>query len=459
MTTLAAARRPYCVGIGGIGVSAIAQYFLATDRRVAGTDLASGAAVDAVRRQGAAVKIGEPPATFPSGTDLVIFSDAPAPDHPLRIEAARRGLATLSYAEALGQLLGRFQTRIVVAGTNGKSTTTALTGWLLTSGGLDPSIVVGSLVPQLGGNFRFGRSNTGLAEGDEYLGHFLHLKPTTAIITNIEWDHPDVFRSLDEVVIMFQKFCDALSPAGTLCINADDPISTTRLSFRQPQVQTFSLHDPRATLLVTTLGESPAGQRLRLTYRDAVLGDTTLILPGAHNRANAAAAALTALSNGVSGDVVLQQLATFQGLWRRFEMLGTINDAPVISDYAHHPTAVAGLLAAARERFPTKKIILAFQPHHKKRLRELETAFASAFDQADEIFLCEVFAVPGREAEKDASVSVKPLADAVARRGKEVHFVERLEELASLLRAAATADAVVLIAGAGKIDSVARQML
>lgn len=454
MTILETAQRPYFVAAGGIGVSAIARFFLRRGRAVRGTDLTASAVTAALHQAGADISIGEPPLELPSDIDLVIASDAAPLDHPLRRSAHARGLRWLTYAEALGALTSPYRQRVVITGTNGKSTTTAMLGWLLAHAQRDPTVVVGSLVPQLGGNYRAGESDCVVVEGDDYRDHFLELQPTHALVTNIAFDHPDAFRDLNDVRAHMERFIERLTSDGLLLLNADDkPLDPVRRA--HPEARTFSC-DPQssATFILQSAGNRPGQQQFQIFERGQPLGVGTLHLPGKHNLANAAGAALLGRQLGLSAQEVCEGLSTFQGLWRRFEIVASSSDKAVVSDYAHHPDSVRATIEAARDWYPGWRVVVVFQPHHEDRLLALQAEFIRALGLADDVVVVEVYRVAGRT--RLAPVSAAPLATALKQQGRSAQFIPTLDEAVSAARQRLLPRTVLLVLGAGSVDRVAR---
>lgn len=454
MMTLANARAPYFVGIGGSGVSAIVRHCLASGRPVGGTDLVRSVITDGLVSLGADVHIGPPPSAAPPTTDLIVSSDAVPQDLPLRRDAKTRGLTWLTYAAALGQLTDQFKTRAVVTGTNGKSTTTALLAWLLVQARRDPTVVVGSLVPQLGGNFRPGQSDLVVVEGDDYRDHFLELTPTLAVVTNVAFDHPDAFRDAADVLAHVRRFVGRLTPGGSLVLNADDePLAPLRDEHRT--AHTFSTRpDCEAEVHLVRADNRPGHQRFRFLEQGVSAGEGSLRLPGDHNLSNAAAAALAARLLGVPIPHILEGLASFRGLWRRFEIIRAGEDRVIVSDYAHHPDSVRLVIAAARAWYPGWRVVAAFQPHHEDRLVALGGDFAAALNGADEVLVTEVYRVAGRRSA--ARVSAESLADALRERGRPSTFYPDLEALRSAAAEPRRTKTVFLFLGAGSIDQIAR---
>lgn len=454
--SLQTTQHPYCLGIGGIGVSAIARYLLSTGRPVRGSDDHDSTVTDALRKIGVSVDRQADSGSVPPETDLVIYSDDVPPSAPQRQDATKRGIRCMKYAEALAQLMDVRDDRLVVVGTNGKTTTTAWLGWLGERGGLDPTVVVGSLVPQWQSNYRSGQGSLAIAEGDEYLGHFLFLRPTRALITNIEFDHPDDFQDLADVQARFRTFLQKIPRSGVIYANADDPAVTAVLTDRIP-VRRFSLVLPTADLWLEKIESGPGEQRVRLHYQGQVSAPTVIRLPGTFNLANAAAAALAALDLGVPLATVGQGLSSFRGTWRRFEIVKEHAGTTIISDYAHHPTAVRLVIRAAREWFRGQTLVIVFQAHHRRRFRAMHTAFRDAL-AGDVILVPEIYSVPGREDPTDASLTAASLVQALRRQGKNAKFLPTQQALLNEVRMYDRPNHVLLFLGAGDIDQVARSL-
>lgn len=458
-TRLLTAQRPYLVGIGGSGLSAIARWLLQRRGRVFGYDLEASPAVAQLMAAGARVTVGPPPATLPADVDLLVFSDAIQIDHPIRRAADGRHLPSLSYPQALGQLTSEFPDRLVVTGTNGKSTTAALAGWLLTEAGQDPSVVIGSQVPQFGGNVRFGQRSLVICEGDEYRNHFLELEPTLALVTNLSLDHPDYFPDLEAVSRSFHAFVDRLPANGQLLLNADDPLLRSQFGQRVKHVATFSVLDRSADLFLRALPQPLPAQRIEVWVSGRRVGETVFPLPGRDNLSNAAAASLLAHERGVPTETIGRALSTFQGLRRRFEVLGSANGATIVTDFAHHPASLRGVIQASRERFPNQRIVAVFQPHQRHRVQAFADAFVEALTLADASVVSEVFTVPGRDLAASEATSAARLTDGLRARGQPCRFAATLEETALVLQAYQQPNTVLLFIGAGSIDTLARRLV
>lgn len=464
------ARRAYFVGIGGIGMSALAQWLLAEGWMVHGTDHTHSEITDALGRAGVAID-RVAPAMLPEGTRLLVYSDAVPAGDALRMAARAAGVQEISYAKLLGELTRPFST-VAIAGSHGKSTTTALTGLLLEAAGLDPTVVVGTRVPQwmprgahrppaIGNYRRRGQSTLAVVEADEYREHFLALSPTIAVVTSVDYDHVDAFPTPEKYAAAFAAFVQRVGAGGTVVLAAQDT-AVMRLRSHVTTgcaVTTFAMsaESDTADVVVTPPVFRKSRQRFQLTVRGHDWGLLELTVPGEHVVHNAAAAVAATLPFAVSPDTVRRALEAFHGTWRRFELVGLANDALVISDYAHHPTELRALAAAARQWYPGRRVLIAFQPHQHARTLAFEPEFLAALTAFDAVILAEVYDVTGREESKRVTTQrwVKPLSQRVS----SVVYAPTLDDVAHAVRQQAHADDVVLIVGAGTIDTVARTLV
>ena len=421
----------HCIGIGGIGISAVAKFLRAKGVSVSGSDAKQSFITDDCASQGITVSIGHAPSNIPSNTDLIVYTEAATLENIERVEAASRGIPQRGHFDFLGELSKDYRA-ICITGTNGKSTTTAMTAKIFIDAGLDPTAFVGSIVPgwELG-NVRIGNSNILIIEGDESKQKMIKLWPETTAITNIEADHLDQYRDLNHIIATFQVLADKTT--GKVFINGEDKNS------KQISSSHLELFDA------------------------SIIGETKLTMPGAFNRMNASAATIVAEEYGIDRAVALSSLSTFPGIWRRFERVGTFNGAQIISDYGHHPTAVRGTLVGAKEFFPNARIVLLFEPHQHNRTKELFTEFSESFGNADVLILSEIYGVLGRtEASDAASVSSKTLLDAAMKSAhppKEGHDAKDLVDAESMLRGMVKEGDVVIVMGAGDVDAVARNLI
>lgn len=450
-------KKIYCVGSGGIGVSALAKLFLSRGVKVLGFDQVKSEITDELLEMGALLFFGEPTAELPADVELLIYSPAVPTDHPLRQAAINQKIPELSYPAALAKLAESYET-IAVSGTHGKSTTTAMIGLILEEAKLDPLVIVGSKVKTFPyGNLRPGKSDKFVVEACEHQAHMQLIKPHVAVVTNIEKDHLDYYQNLNNIKKAFEKFIGQVPRDGLVVLNASDQAAREIANAAEAGVVTFGLTD-NAHLKAERLKVQHQRQIFNLKYQGKNLGVFSLKIPGEYNVMNALAAALTALEMGVSPAVIKDALGKFEGLWRRFEKIGTYREALVVADYAHHPTAITATLKAAKEFYPGKRIMLVFQPHQYQRLAALYDDFLTSFAMADELILAEVYGVLGREDETPAKTS-RDLATALELAGQKVTYAPDLDQALRLVQEQVRPQDLLIIMGAGDIYSLGGRLL
>ena len=446
----------YCLGIGGIGVSGLARLLFAMGKNVSGTDLKESQVTKGLEELGIKIHIGPNPAKLAAVPDLIIYSqDVPDEDvHKLPGEK-------LTQAQVIGELM-EDKYGIGVTGTNGKSTSTAMLGLILEKADLDPTVLIGSLLSpknetkKFKANARLGQGRYFVTESDEYHRKMLANKPRMIVMTNIAEDHLDYYKDLHDIKSAFIEYVQSLPKDGILIYNADDHNTVEAGKHAPSHKFTFGIHH-YADLQAINVKVENGKQVFDLHLNDELIGQITLSVPGLFNVSNALSAALAAIKLGVKFEVVKQALEEFAGIWRRFELVGTLQNKPVISDYAHHPAAIAGTIDAARQFYPGKKILVVFQPHHRNRTKALFGEFVESLVTADEIILPEIFDVAGRE--HGENISSKDLADELNAKGAKATFTKDLSEAGELIRAKAKDFDVILMMGAGDIDNLARKLV
>ena len=447
------------VGIGGIGMSGIAEVLLNLGYRVSGSDLAQSAVTRRLQSLGATVSLGHA-GDHVAGANAVVISSAVAEDNP-EVQAARaKNIPVVPRALMLAELM-RLKQGIAVAGTHGKTTTTSLTASVLAEGGLDPTFVIGGRVEAVGSNARLGTGEFIVVEADESDASFLYLQPCLAVVTNIDADHMQTYdHSIEKLRQAFIDFLQRLPFYGVAIVCIDDP-----------GVREIA---PRVSKTLVTYGLSPEAQVRavdvearggKMSFRavcaangsPAMHFDVSLNLPGVHNVQNALAAIAAGLEVGVSPEKIIAALGSFKGVGRRFQQYGEARLADggrfrVVDDYGHHPAEMAATLAAARGAFPGQRLVLAFQPHRYTRTRDCFEDFVKVLSTADVLVLSEVYAAGEAPI---VAADARALARAIRVHGKvEPIFVETVNEMASAIRAAARDGDVVLTMGAGSIGGV-----
>lgn len=448
------AKAVHLIGIGGAGMSGIARLLLGRGVAVSGSDLKESEATRALRSVGATVRIGHR-AENVGDARRVVYTAAVSGANAELMEARRRGLEVLSRAEMLAELM-RGRVGIAVAGTHGKTTTTAMIASVFLRAGADPSILVGGDWEAIGGNARAGHGRHFIAEACEAFDSFLELHPNLAVVTNIEADHLDWHKSEAGVVDAFGRFLAQLDPNGCAVVCRDDLRVQRLLPTIRARVLTYGLEDG-AELTARDVEASRGYPRFTVMWRRRILGEARLSVPGRHNVLNALAALGVALEVGLPFSVARAALADFAGVQRRFELLGCERDVVVVDDYAHHPTEVAATLAAARAALG-RHLIAVFQPHLYSRTQLLMADFARAFRDADAVVVSEVYAAREKPL---PGVNGRALADAIAGQqpDKPVLFLATHEEIVEHLAAAAGPGSAVLTIGAGDIRVVGENLV
>jgi UDP-N-acetylmuramate--alanine ligase len=452
-------RRVHFVGIGGIGMSGIAELLANLGYEISGSDV-KGSEVTARLQQRFNVRIAEGHAAANIGeADVVVVSSAVRRTNPEIVEAERRGIPVIPRAEMLAELM-RLHFAIAVAGSHGKTTTTSMIALALERAGLDPTAVIGGRLSVFGSNARLGDSEYMVAEADESDRSFLMLWPSIAVVTNIDREHMENYRGFDELQQAFADFANKVPFYGSVVAGADDSNLMAVLPRLKRRVVTYGLDNPAASVFGSGVELGTFGGRCRVHRQDASgaepLGTLELSVPGRHNLQNALAAVAVGECLGLSFAQVAGALRDFAGAERRFERHGEVGGIVVVDDYGHHPTEIAAVLAAARATL-NRRLIVAFQPHRYSRTAQLLDEFGPALTDADEIVLTDVYAA-GEE--PIAGITLDALAEAVRRgSGRPVHPAATLDDVvATILRVARAGDAVITL-GAGSIGVVPRMLV
>ncbi len=448
-------RHIHFVGIGGIGMSGIAEILLSQGFVVSGSDLQRSEVTDHLATLGARICIGHE-AEHVDNAEVVVYSSAVRPtENPETLFALERKIPIIRRAEMLSEV-SRLKYCLAIAGTHGKTTTTSMCGIVMMKAGMDPTVIVGGRLKGLGGtNARLGQGEWIVLEADEYDRSFLQLLPTIAVVTNVEADHLDIYSDLDDIKGAFTEFSNKVPFYGTACVCLDDPGVRAILPLIKRVVVTYGMSaqcDVRA--VDTSFNERSS--TYTLVYKGSPLGEIELNVPGDHNVRNSLAACATALQCGIPFDVIRDGLAEFGGVFRRFEIKGEVGGVLVVDDYAHHPTEIRSTLTAARRGWK-RRIVAVFQPHTFTRTRDFYAEFATSFDEADILILTDVY--PAREA-PIPGVNGKLIADAARDAGhRNVHYVEASADIPALLKTLVSEGDMVLTMGAGDIWKVGSALL
>ncbi len=416
--------RVHFIGIGGIGMSGLARFFLHEKKVVSGSDRAPSAITDKLVHEGVTFFETQSATNITSDIELIIYTEAMAKDQEEMVAAKALNVPMMNYFEALGLVANEYFL-IAVAGSHGKTTTTAMIIDILEEVGLDPTAIVGSLRSKTGSNFRSGKSKFAVVEACEYKRDFLHLRPDVLVITNVEYEHVDYYKDLGDVQAAFRDLAKQVKEGGIIVA---------------------PLHEASIKPIVADLPLKVVDYQNYLDLRLA------LHLPGIHNRLNAAAALAATASVGVDASVAKEALENFAGTWRRFQFRGEYNGAIIYDDYGHHPTEIKATIAGARELYPERKLTLVFQSHTYTRTNTLFSDFVEALALADEIILLPIYAA--RE-ENVSGVSSEKIAEALTLKGKKVTVFATHGAAALQIKETVSKLDVVLVMGAGDVTKVA----
>ena len=461
----------YFIGIGGIGLSAIAKFMKLDQKQVSGSDLNHSLIIDNLKKDKIKVYIGHSKDNITNDIELVIHTTAISKDNPELKRAKELNIKTITYPESLGLIFNN-KFGIAVCGTHGKSSTAALAGFLLDDAEFDPSIVVGSILSRYKSNLRIGKSKYFIVEACEYERSFLNLYPKIIILNNIELDHTDYYKDIEDMRSAFEEFVSHLPEDGTLIINGDDE-TVSSIKYQVSSVVKFGLNETnnvRASNIEFGNGEV----KFNVFYDKKDLGEFVLKVPGLFNIYNALGVITLGLILEIPIETIKKSLMNYSGIWRRFEIKGKYKNALVVSDYAHHPTAVKATIEATKQFYPDKRIFAVFQPHQHNRTKKLYKDFLNSFDDADIIILAEIFDVIGREKVVDHNISSLNLVKSIKERIDEkklgnweigklnidsIFYARDLKETRKLIDENIRSDDILLIMGAGDIYKVADDLV
>lgn len=442
------------IGIGGIGMSALARVLLADGYQVSGTDLKASSIIHELVLAGAQIRIGHSYDYLPPDTNLVVVSSAIGGDNP-ELKAARDlNFPVIKRGQLLAMLMQQ-KKGIAVAGAHGKTTTSSMIARVLQAAGADPTVLLGGQPQDHGTNGQLGRGEYLVAEADESDGSFLLLSPWVTVVTNIEADHLDYYQSLDMIEQAFARFLGQIRPDGFAVVCADDDVAA-RIARHCPVPHYLYGIDTEADYVAKAIELAPNKSRCEVFYHGDLIGDLELSLRGRHNIANALAAVTVAHRLEIPFPVARESLASFKGVRRRYHRMGMARGVTIIDDYAHHPTEIKMVLLAARQDSP-RRLIAVFQPHRYSRTAHLYKEFGMAFKEADVVIVTDVYSagekpVPG--------VSGELIWKAIKENGHpSVHYIPKLDQVTSYLQDNCQAGDMVLTLGAGDVYTVGKDLL
>ncbi|MDA3862614.1 MAG: UDP-N-acetylmuramate--L-alanine ligase [Deltaproteobacteria bacterium] len=447
-------KRIHFIGIGGIGMSGIAEILLDLGYEVTGSDLRRNDNIERLLKKGCRVKIGHSPGAV-EGSDVVVYSSAIRKDNVEIIKAVDMDIPVIPRAEMLAELM-RFKDGIAVAGTHGKTTTTSLASTLLHQGGLDPTVVIGGKLNSLGSNARSGTGNLMLVEADESDRSFLYLRPLINIVTNIDREHMNSYKDMDDLKNSFMKFMSSIPFYGfnIVCIDNEMLREVTEDVHRQIITYGFANH---AHYRISDLKTENGLNKFRISTREGELGVVATKMFGRHNALNCTAVVALGTELGMEFSQIQKALLEFGGVDRRFTIKGVIGSVTVVDDYGHHPTEISATLSAARQAYPDKKITAVFQPHRYSRVSSLFKDFAKAFYVADQLIVTEIYAAGEYPIN---GITGKKLAEAAGNYGHPNSiYGGNLDEVLELVVANAGENEIILTLGAGTITHLSKKIV
>ncbi len=444
-------QRVHFIGIGGIGMSGIAEILLNLGHRVSGSDLKLSPVTRRLASLGAVIFEGHAASNI-AGADVVVITSALSPDNPEVLAAHAQAIPVIQRAEMLAELM-RLKYGVAIAGMHGKTTTTSMIAAVLAAGGLDPTVVVGGRVEAMGSSARLGRSEYLVAEADESDRSFLKLSPILAVVTNIDREHMDCYRDMEDVERAFMDFMDRVPFYGATVACIDDAKLAALLPRVRRRVRTYGLAEDAAFRLEILPSSSSRESRFQVTYSGNVLGPFTLSVPGLHNLRNATAAVAVGTQLAISPEKIAAGLAEFRGVERRFELKGKAGGVTVVDDYGHHPTEIRATLEAARQCGFERTLVL-FQPHRYTRTRDLLQEFRNCFDLADAVWVLDIYAASEMPI---AGVHAQSLVKTIDR--AEVVYAPGFESAAEEIARASRPGDLILTMGAGNVHQAAAMVL
>ncbi len=442
------------VGIGGIGMSGIAELLLNLGYRVSGSDLRRSAITDRLQDLGGTIFEGHQGDQI-EGADVVVVSSAIDDSNPEVNSALKASVPVIPRAEMLAELM-RLKYSIAVAGAHGKTSTTSLVASVLAAGGLDPTVVIGGKLNSIGSNAVLGQGDYIVAEADESDGSFLKYSPAIAVVTNIDREHLDFYKDLDEIKNVFLSFIDRIPFYGLVVVCLDDEAVQDLIPKIRKRITTYGL-SPQADLQARSISTKALTSRFEVLYKGSPLGKINLSLPGEHNVKNALASVAIGLELGIEFNTIKTALEKAEGVQRRLEVKGDARTMTIIDDYGHHPTEIKTTLAALSQGWPGRRKIVVFQPHRYSRTKALFDDFARSFYLADVLLVMPIYAASEQPIE---GVDSRLLCDSIQAHGhKEVYFVDGKQAAVDLLIDLASPADVVLTLGAGDVYRIGEMLL
>lgn len=444
----------HLVGIGGISMSGLAEILMNKNVKITGSDITESEITKKLSSMGATIYFGHSASNI-SDQNLVVYTAAVSKDNPELVEASKHNIPIIERSELLGAIMDQYDNSIAVSGTHGKTTTTSMISTIVLEAGLDPTIHVGGLLDIIGGNTHVGESQYFIAEACEYKNSFLHFRPSLAIILNIDADHLDFFKDIDDIRNSFEAFLSNVRTPGVIVLNWDDPQTKMLSRVLTRPVITYGINSPEADWSCENITIKNGHSSVDIIYKKAMWAKITLLVPGLHNISNALAAIATCHSLGISKNSIVTGIEKFINPHRRLEDKGNLHGIRIMDDYAHHPTEIQASLNAARA-LGTNKLYCVFQPHTYTRTYELLDDFSKAFAQADTVIVTDIYAAR----EKDTNlINSRILNDRINAITGNSTYISKMEDIVAFLNENAATGDIVITMGAGDIYKLGELLL
>ncbi|MGI6084304.1 MAG: UDP-N-acetylmuramate--L-alanine ligase [Acetivibrionales bacterium] len=444
----------HMIGIGGISMSGLADILMNKGVIITGSDLVKTEITDKLQSKGANINYSHNASNI-TNQDLVVYTAAISMDNPEIIEAKNRNIPIIERSELLGAIMDQFENSIAVSGTHGKTTTTSMIASVILEAGLDPTIHIGGLLNLIGGNTRIGNSEYFIAEACEYKNSFLQFRPSLAVVLNIDADHLDFFKNVDEIRNSFERFLGNVRTPGIIVINIDDPQTKTLSKVLTRPVVTYGINSNEADWSCENITFKEGYAKTTILHKKSLWAKISLAVPGLHNVSNLLAAIAACHSLGISKSAIINGLEKYKGTHRRLEDKGILYGVRVMDDYAHHPTEIQASLSAARA-LATNRLFCIFQPHTYTRTYELIDDFSKSFGQADTVVVTDIYAAR----EKDTGlINSRILNDRINMITGNSVYLSKFEDIAKFLHDNTTAGDLVITMGAGNVYKIGEMFL
>lgn len=443
------------IGIGGISMSALAEICINKGYNVSGSDANESYLLDKLKSQGADIFIGHKTEHISDDVDMVVYTAAVHEDNAELIAAKEKNKLVMNRAAFLGQIMREYKNSIAVSGTHGKTSTTSMLSTIFQYADLDPTILVGGNLSSIGGNVKIGNSDHFITEACEYVDSFLNFNPKISIVLNIEEDHLDYFSGLDEIKASFNKFGKLLPKDGHFIINGDDENTKDILHDVKANIIKYGTNTSNNAIIKNVEFNESGHGIFEIEIDDKYLGRFELSVPGLHNIYNATAAILVAYVSNIDLEIIRDNIKSYSGVGRRFEVKGNYNNALIVDDYAHHPTELKATLSAAK-KMKKAKLWCIFQPHTYTRTKSLLNEFAEAFYSADKVIITDIYAAREND---PGDIHSKDLVEKLYQNHVDVSYISKFDDIVDFLRDNIRENDLVITAGAGPIYKVAEELI